>query len=91
MKRRKGGMAGIVVLVMVIAIAILGGMLLVAMFGSSSADSVVGTDLEQAGQVTETTINIGLQLFPIIIWISVVAVIGLALFFLIKTSRKYGK
>ena len=88
MKRRKGGMAGILVLVMVIAVALFGGMLLIVMFGSSDSSSVTGTELEQAGNITETTINIGMQMFPIVIWLSVIAVIGLSLFFIIKITKR---
>ena len=88
MKRRKGGMAGILVLVMVIAVVLLGGMLMMVMFGSSNASSVAGTELETAGNVTETTITLGLQIFPVVIWLSVIAVIGLSLFFIIRITKR---
>lgn len=87
MRRKQGGMFGIVALIMIIGCVILGTMMFVLIAGGPS-DDIAGTDLEPAAELTTTVMDSILSVMPVIVFFLAVTVVVIAMLALARYNKR---
>ena len=87
MKRKQGGMLGIVALIIILACAIFGCMMFVLIAGNPT-DDIAGTELEPAAELTETAMTGLMSVMPAIVIFIAVTIIVVAILALARYSKR---